>query len=272
MGIIIQSGNDASVALAECLAGTERDFASLMNVYGTKIGLKNTNFVNSSGWPNIDHYSTVYDLAILSNALIRDFPILYKYFEKKDFIYNEIKQPNRNKLLTNFDGADGLKTGYTKKSGWGISGSAKKDNRRITVVINGTNSSRARLNESSYLLNWAFNQTSQKKLLSKNQIIKNVDVWLGNKSTVNLVVENDLISTLSYDQLQFINSKIYYKKPINAPIKKGDKLGTIEINISGKKQLTIPLVSERDIQQSNPFYKLFAAMKYLIFGTSLDEI
>ena len=125
-GIIIQSGNDASVALAECLAGTEEDFAKLMNVYAKRLGMNNTNFVNSSGWPKDDHYSTVFDLAILSNAIIRDFPNLYLYFSDKEFIYNDIKQPNRNKLLNSVQGADGLKTGFTKASGWGIAATAKR--------------------------------------------------------------------------------------------------------------------------------------------------
>ena len=271
-GIIIQSGNDASIALAECLAGTESDFAKLMNFYAKEIGMTNTNFNNSSGWPEENHYSTVYDIAILSNRLIKDFPNLYEYFALKEFTYNEIKQPNRNKLLSNFNGADGLKTGYTKKSGWGIAASAINDKRRITVTINGTNSSRSRLNESSYLLKWAFTQTSEKKLLNKGEIIKTVDVWLGNKPTINLIVEEDLVSILSFDQLKLIESTISYEKPINAPIKKGDKLGNLEINIAGKKTINIPLVAESEVKETNPLFKLFAGIKYLIFGTSLDEI
>ena len=128
-GIIIQSGNDASIALAECLSGTEEDFSKLMNFYAEKIGMINTNFVNSSGWPEDDHYSSVRDIAILSNHLIRDFPELYNYFNEKEFTYNNIKQPNRNKLLVHLNGADGLKTGYVKESGWGIAGSALRDER-----------------------------------------------------------------------------------------------------------------------------------------------
>ena len=271
-GVIIQSGNDASIVLAECLGGTEQDFAKIMNVYAKKIGMINTNFVNSSGWPEEKHYSTVRDLAILSNSLIKKFPELYAYFKIKEFSYNDINQPNRNKLLTNENGADGLKTGYTKKSGWGVAGSALRNNRRITVVINGTNSSRSRLNEASFLLNWAFNQTSQIKLVSKGQIIKNVDVWLGDKPTINLVIDKDIVSTISFDQLQLIETSIAYNKPINAPIKKGDRLGSMLIKIVGKKDLNIPLVAEVDVNETNPFIKLFAAIKYLIFGTSLDEI
>ena len=205
-GIIIQSGNDASIAIAECLAGTEENFAKLMNKYATDLGMVNTNFTNSSGWPDENHYSSMKDIAILSNELIREFPDLYLYFLEKDFTYNDIKQPNRNKLLQSLDGADGLKTGFTKKSGWGIAASASRNNRRITVVINGTNSSRSRLNEASNLINWAFNQTSQKVLVEENQIITNVDVWLGSKKNVNLISNKKIISTLSYDQIKLLKS------------------------------------------------------------------
>ena len=270
-GIIIQSGNDASVALAECLAGTEDDFAKLMNVYAKRLGMINTNFLNSSGWPEDDHYSTVYDLALLSNALIREFPDLYLYFSDKEFTYNDIKQPNRNKLLSSVQGADGLKTGFTKASGWGIAATAKRDNRRITTVINGTNSSRSRLNEASNLINWAFSQTSQKLLVDENQVIVEVDVWLGNKPRVNLVSSKKVVSTLSFDQIQLIKSSLNYKKPIEAPIKKGEVYGKLIIDIDGKPNIEVELISQESIGSVNPISKVFAAMKYLIFGTSLDE-
>jgi len=271
-GIIVQSGNDASVALAECLAGTEEDYVKLMNYYAKNLVLLNTNFINSHGLPEKDHYSTVNDIAILSNALIRDFPNLYTYFSETEFTYNNIPQTNRNKLLNKLQGADGIKTGYTKKSGWGIAGSAIRDNRRITVVINGTNSSRSRFNESSNLFNWAFTQTSQKTLVNKGQIIKNVDVWLGNKSTVNLISDQEILSTMSFDQLQLFETNIQYTKPISAPFKKGDKLGEMTINVPGKKPIIIPLVAEIEVSKINPFLRIFAGIKYLIFGTSLDEV
>ena len=197
---------------------------------------------------------------------------MYELFKLKSFKYNQIKQPNRNRLLSNFEGADGLKTGFLRSSGWGIAGSAIRNNRRVIVVINGCQSSRSRLNESSNLLNWAFTQTEEIKLFSKNQIIKNVDVWLGNKSSVNLIIEKDVISILSFDQIKSIESTIEYEKPLSAPIKVGEKLGFLHIEISGKKSLSIPLVAEKNINNINPFMKLFAAIKYLIFGTSFDEI
>ena len=270
-GIIIQSGNDASVALAECLAGTEEDFAKLMNVYAKRLGMNNTNFINSSGWPEDDHYSTVYDLAILSNAVIREFPNLYLYFADEEFTYNDIKQPNRNKLLSSVQGADGLKTGFTKASGWGIAATAKREDRRITVVINGTNSSRSRMNESANLINWAFSQTSQKKLVSEGQVITQVDVWLGNKPRVNLISSKKVVSTLSFDQLQLIKSSIQYKKPLDAPILKGNSYGKLLISIEGKPNIEIDLVAEENVGTINPILKIFAALKYLIFGSTLDE-
>ena len=270
-GIIIQSGNDASVALAECLAGTEDDFAQLMNVYAKRIGMINTNFLNSSGWPEDNHYSTVYDLAILSNAVIREFPDLYLYFSDKEFTYNDIKQPNRNKLLSSVQGADGLKTGFTRASGWGIAATAKRDDRRITAVINGTNSSRSRLNEASNLINWAFSQTSQKLLVDENQVIVEVDVWLGNKPRVNLVSSKKIVSTLSFDQIQLIKSSLEYKRPIEAPIKKGEVYGKLLIDIDGKPNIEVELIAQENVGTVNPISKVFAAMKYLIFGTSLDE-
>ena len=270
-GIIIQSGNDASVALAECLAGTEEDFAKLMNVYAKRLGMNNTNFINSSGWPEDDHYSTVYDLAILSNAVIREFPDLYLYFADEEFTYNDIKQPNRNKLLSSVQGADGLKTGFTKASGWGIAATAKREDRRITVVINGTNSSRSRMNESANLINWAFSQTSQKELVSEGQVITQVDVWLGNKPRVNLISSRKVVSTLSFDQLQLIKSSIQYKKPLDAPILKGNSYGKLLISIEGKPNIEIDLVAEENVGTINPILKIFAALKYLIFGSTLDE-
>ncbi len=270
-GIIVQSGNDASIALSECLGGTENDFAKLMNVYAKRLGMSNSNFVNSSGWPEENHYSTVYDLAILSNAIIKDFPNLYTYFSMEEFSYNDIKQPNRNKLLKQVEGADGLKTGFTKKSGWGIAATAKRNERRITVVISGTNSSRSRLNESSNLINWAFNQTSQKKLVKKNQKIIDVDIWLGKESKVNLISSEDIISTLSFDQIQLMETVIKYKKPIPAPITKGKEYGELIIKIDGKNDIIIPLVAQKNVPKVNPFFEIIAAAKYLLFGTSLDE-
>ena len=188
-----------------------------------------------------------------------------------EFTYNDITQPNRNKLLKQVQGADGLKTGFTKKSGWGIAATAIRNKRRVTVVINGTNSSRSRLNEATNLINWAFSQTSQKQLLDLNQFITKADVWLGSKSSVNLLSSKKVISTLSFDQLQRIKSSIEYSKPIEAPIIKGNKYGKLFIEIDGKPNIEVDLIAEENINSINPILKVFSALKYLIFGTSLDE-
>ncbi len=188
-----------------------------------------------------------------------------------EFTYNEITQPNRNKLLEQVQGADGLKTGFTKKSGWGIAATALRNKRRITVVINGTNSSRSRLNESANLINWAFNQTSQKILVSENQLIKKVDVWLGAEKKVNLVSKEKIISTLSFDQIQLMKSTIQFSRPIAAPIIKDNEYGKLLIEIDGKPEIIIPLVAEKSISKINPFYKIIAAAKYLLFGNTLDD-
>ena len=270
-GIIIQSGNDASIVIAECLSGTEEDFSKLMNIYAEKLNLNNSYFTNSSGWPNDKHYSTVRDIAKISNALIRDFPNLYSYFKDKKFFYNGINQPNRNILIKRVNGTDGLKTGFTKSSGWGIAASTIREGRRIITVINGTNSSRLRALEAEKLINWAFRETSLKIILKKDQIIKNIDVWLGSKPTINLVIKEDLISAVSYDQIKSIKSIIEYEKPISAPFKKNDILGKMIITMSGKKNIEVPLVAETNVNKINPVYKVFAVIKYLIFGTSLDE-
>lgn len=270
-GIIIQSGNDSSVAIAECLSGTEDDFTKLMNVYAKKLGMENTHFNNSSGWPESGHVSTVKDIALLSNAIIRDFTDLYNLFKEKVFKYNNISQPNRNRLLTVVKGVDGLKTGYTRDSGWGIAASAIRGERRITVVINGTNSSRERLIEAEKLINWAYRETTKMKILEKNQFIKEIDVWLGSKPTVNLIVNNDIITTLSYDQMQLIKSYVEYEKPISAPFKKGDIIGKLFIDIPGKSKVEVPLVADKNIYKINPFLRIFVAAKYLLFGTSLDD-
>ena len=169
-GVIVQSGNDASIVLAENISVTEGGFADLMNEYAKKIGMKNTNFVNSSGWPHPNHYSTMYDLAILSAAIINDFPNLYNIFAKKEFTYNGIRQPNRNSLLKYYEGVDGLKTGYVRDSGYGIVVSTLKDDRRIILAINGLESSKSRINESEKLLNWAFHNTKHVTLICQKSI------------------------------------------------------------------------------------------------------
>ena len=265
-GVIIQSGNDASVALAENISGTEKEFANLMNKYAIELGMKNTNFINSSGWPHPNHYSTMYDLSVLSKNLIMNFPNLYKIFSKQEYKYNNILQYNRNLLLKYFDGADGLKTGYVKDSGYGIIGSSFKKNRRIIIAINGLESSKSRNSESQRLLNWAYRETNNSIILEKNQILKKADVWLGSKSTVNLVSKEKIIKTLDSEQSENVKIILKYNNPLEAPIKKGDTLGVIKIIIPNMETFETPIVSNENIKKTNILFRPFEAIRYLLFG------
>ena len=269
-GIIVQSGNDASVAVAENISGTEEEFAKLMNTYANKFGMNNTNFVNSSGWPNSNHYSSMKDIAILSKNIIKHFPELYKIFEKKKFIYNNIRQPNRNPLLYSYEGADGLKTGYVNNAGFGIAATVDNNGRRIIVVVNGLKSARERKEEVTKLFDWAYRDTKQIVILNKGQILVKSDVWLGNKKTVNLISGEKLLTSLTLKQQQNIEAKLVYKKPINAPLEKNQEVGKILIDIPNRQTIEIPLLAKDSIKKSNPLTRIFNALNYLIFG-NIDE-
>ena len=265
-GMIIQSGNDASVAIAENISGTEKEFAILMNKYAIKLGMKNTYFVNSSGWPNLNHYSSMFDLYLLSHAIINDFPELYKLFSGKRFKYNNITQPNRNTLLSPESGIDGLKTGFVQNSGYGIAVSAIKDNRRIIVVINGLKSSRERKEEAQKLINWTFTNTSQITLLKKGQKLGETDVWLGKEKTVNLISSETIITALTFDQSKNVKINISYDKPLEAPVNKNQEVGLINIQIPNKKFKPISLVTDKEIKIVNPLIRIFSALNYLVLG------
>ena len=265
-GIIVQSGNDASIVVAENISGSERAFTDLMNEYATKIGMKNSNFVNSSGWPHPLHYSTMYDLAVLSKAIIRDFPDMYKMYSEKEFTYNNITQPNRNSLLELYEGTDGLKTGYVKDSGYGIVVSTLKKNRRIIIAVNGLESRKSRVIESERLLNWAFRNTKLETLFKKGEVVKKTDVWLGTKNQIDLIVGQDILTTLKSEQKDSIDTKIIYDKPIEAPILKNQEIGKIIIEIKDKDTLEFPLFAKDSIKKINPLFRVFSAIRYLIFG------
>ena len=265
-GIIVQSGNDASIVVAENISGSERAFTDLMNEYATKIGMKNSNFVNSSGWPHPLHYSTMYDLAVLSKAIIRDFPDMYKMYSEKEFTYNNITQPNRNSLLELYEGTDGLKTGYVKDSGYGIVVSTLKKNRRIIIAVNGLESRKSRVIESERLLNWAFRNTKLETLFKKGEVVKKTDVWLGTKNQIDLIVGQDILTTLKSEQKDSIDAKIIYDKPIEAPILKNQEIGKIIIEIKDKDTLEFPLYAKDSIKKINPLFRVFSAIRYLIFG------
>ena len=273
MGLIVQSGNDAAIALAEGIAGSEEDFALQMNQYATSLEMKNTYFTNSTGWPHEDLKTTAYDLLKLSDALINNFPKLYKLFLEKEFTFNNISQPNRNPLLIGrykVPGADGLKTGHTNESGYGLIGSVVRKNRRISLVINGLNSMRQRGKESKRLIELAFRETYLLRLFQNNDVLSTANVWLGNKSKINLIAEKPFKILVNRSSLRMIKSTLSWNDPVKAPIKIGQNIGKINIYIPGRETLTLNLVSKDNVDGLGPIDRIKSAINYLIFGGDLN--
>lgn len=265
-GVIVSSGNDASVALAEGVSGSEADFAEEMTRKAHEMGAKNSNFVNASGWPEEDHFSTARDLALMAERTINDFPKEYeKYYAVKEYTYNNIKQGNRNTLLYKNMGADGVKTGHSDK-GYGSVTSAKQGDRRLILVINGLPSMKARDQEATALMTWGFNHFKNYKLFGKNDTIDVADVWGGAEKTVPLVSGKDIILTLPRSQRKNLKVKISYDSPVTAPLKAGDKVGTIEVTIPEKGVETLPLIVAKDVEQAGFFDRISNSTHYLLYG------
>ncbi len=273
MGLIVQSGNDAAIVLAEGISGSEEDFALQMNQYSQSLEMKNTFFTNSTGWPHEELKTTAYDLLKLTEALINNFPKLYKLFLEKEFTFNNISQPNRNPLLIGryrVPGADGLKTGHTNESGYGLIGSVVRKNRRISLVVNGLRSMKQRGKESKRLIELAFRETYLLRVFQNNNILGTANVWLGNKSKINLIAEKPLKILLNRSSLRMIKTKLLWNDPVKAPIKIGQNIGTINIDIPGREPLVLNLVSKDNVDGLGPIDKIKSAMNYLIFGGDLN--
>ena len=266
LGLIVQSGNDAAVVLAEGISGDEEAFAREMNRYAKTLGMKDTYFTNSTGWPHPDLQTTSRDLIILTKRIIEDFPELYKLFEEKIFTYNKIKQSNRNPLLYTMNGADGLKTGHTNESGYGLIGSVKRNDRRITLVINGLNSKKKRRFESKRLLNIVFRETTLLSLFSKQKSLAEANVWLGNKPKVNLIASKPFKKIISPFELNKTKVKLEWRDPISAPIKKGSVVGKIYINIPGQNSFQEDLISSESIDEMSSLIRVKSILKFLLYG------
>lgn len=272
-GLIVQSGNDAAIVLAEAISGSEDNFSREMNQYASSLGMTKSFFTNSTGWPHDDLKTSARDLLILTEALIKNFPNLYELFLEKEFIFNKIKQPNRNPFLVGkykVPGADGLKTGHTNESGYGLVGSVKRNNRRITLVINGLNSKKQRAFESKRLIEIAFRETYLLRLFENNEILAKANVWLGKDETIELKSEKSIKEIISRSSLRMIKGKLIWNDPIKAPIKKGQKVGNIYLTIPGKDKIVTNLVSNNDVEELGPFKKLQSAFNYLLFGGDLN--
>ncbi len=255
-GLVIQSGNDASVALAEHVAGSEEAFASLMNKHARRLGMKNTHFVNSTGLPDKEHYTTAHDLALLVQALIRDFPEQYKLNSEKEYRYNGITQYNRNKLLWRDPSVDGVKTGHTNAAGYCLVASAKRDGMRLISVVMNTSSEKARATESQKLLKYGFRFFSTHRLYEANKPLTNLPVWKGESDKLPLGLSKPLYVTIPRGQYDNLKATMNVDETIVAPVEKGQEFGTVNIALDGKQIAQQPLLSLKAVAEGGLFTRL----------------
>lgn len=247
-GVIISSGNDATVALAEHVAGSTDAFADIMNQHAQLLGMKDSHFDNPHGLPSPEHYTTARDIASLSQAIIRDFPDEYKLYAEKSFTYNKIKQSNRNRLLWRDPSVDGLKTGHTEAAGWCLVSSAKKDGMRLIAVVMGATSEEGRLRESQKLLSFGFRYYKTLKLYSKGQTVQDVRLWGGETEQISLVTKKDVYVTVPRSKKGDVKAEMELDKYIEAPVKKGQSFGNIIVKLDDKVQLKQPVVASATIE------------------------
>lgn len=250
-GMIIQSGNDASVALSEHIAGSEETFAALMNQHAQSLGMKNSNFLNSTGLPNLEHKTSARDLAILARALIEKFPQYYKWYSTKEFTYNNIKQANRNKLLWRDNSVDGMKTGYTEDAGYCLVSSAKRENMRLISVVLGTKSVNARAQESQKLLNFGFRFYESHVIYPTAKALKNVRIFKGSQEQLPVGVAKEIAVTIPRGQYKNLKPAMNINTPIEAPITKGTVLGQVEVKLEGKVLSSSPLIALKTIEEGS---------------------
>lgn len=267
-GVIIQSGNDATVVLAEGLAGSEEAFAEQMTRKGKELGLTSSQFRNASGLPEDGHYMTVRDISTLGRHIIHDFPEYYKIYSQKEFTYNKIKQGNRNPLLYDSTGADGLKTGHTDAAGYGLAASVKRGDRRLILVVNGLGSMQNRADETRRLMEFGFREFENYKPFRAGETVAEADVWLGSQKTVPLIVDQDVIATLPRRVRDNAKITLKYNGPLAAPIKRGDTVGNITIESPDAETITVPVKAAASVDRLGFAGRMSAALSYLLWGTA----
>ena len=265
-GMIIDSGNDACVVLAEGLAGSQASFVEMMNKEAQEMGLKNTHFANVDGMPDPEHYSTARDLATIALRTIKDFPEFYKIYSEKDFTYNNIKQGNRNPLLYKDVGADGLKTGHTDEAGYSLTASVFRDGRRIIIVFGGEPSMKARAQESERLIEWAFRAFQNYKLFTAGDKVDDAEVWLGEQPKVAVTVDKDLVVTMPRGSRKDMKVSVSYDKPVPAPVKKGDAVGEIVVTAPDLPTKKAKLYAGADDPRMGVMGRMATAAGYWIWG------
>jgi D-alanyl-D-alanine carboxypeptidase (penicillin-binding protein 5/6) len=265
-GIIVQSGNDACIATAEALAGSESAFAEAMNERAKKLGLNNSHFVNSTGWPHPDHVTTARDLALLARHLIKDFPEYYPMFRELEFTWNGIRQGNRNPALYLDPTVDGLKTGHTQVSGYGLVASAQRRGQRLILVINGLQSEKARADESAKLLDWGFRSFKRYDLFKAGTPIENAPVWQGTYEQVPLVAKSDISVLMSPQQRKDMKVTVAYNTPIIAPVAAGQEVGVLKIEAPDMPPQEHKLYAGGDVARQGIFARALSGLKHMILG------
>jgi D-alanyl-D-alanine carboxypeptidase (penicillin-binding protein 5/6) len=269
-GMIVVSGNDACVALAELIAGSEEAFAQMMNREAQRLGMKNTRFANSTGLPDSTHYSTAWDLALLASAVIRDFPEYYPLYSTKEYRYNNINQPNRNRLLWSDPTVDGMKTGFTDAAGYCLVTSAKRGERRLLSVVTGTASDSARATESQKLINYGFQFYDSVKLYGADQAVADLPVWKGANNTVKAGFTDGLLVALpkgiagTASQKERVGAQMESVQPLIAPVTAGQKVGVMKLTLDGKPFLEYPVVALENVPAAGIFGRAWDTMRLWI--------
>jgi D-alanyl-D-alanine carboxypeptidase (penicillin-binding protein 5/6) len=266
-GVIIQSGNDACIVLAEGIGGSEEAFADQMTERARELGLTNSTFRNATGWPDPSHLMSVRDIAILSRHIIEDFPDFYPLFSEIEFTYNKIKQGNRNPLLYKNMNVDGLKTGHTEEAGYGLSASASRDGRRLILVVHGLAGVNERSQESERLIEWGFREFVNATIAKAGETIETAPVWQGAASAVPLTVASDVTVTLPRSARRKMTALVRFEGPLPAPVRKGDAIATLRVEAEGMPAMDIPLVAGADVAPLGMVGRLAANLRYLFLGS-----
>lgn len=267
-GIVVQSGNDACIVVAEALSGSEEAFAAEMTDRARELGLMDSTFKNSTGWPDPEHRMSARDLAKLAQITVEQFPEFYHYYSERTFVFNGIKQSNRNPLIYKDMGADGLKTGHTEESGYGLASSAARKDRRLVLVVNGLPSKKLRSSESERLLEWGFREFGNYEMFKAGDVVTDAKVWLGQKPSVSLVIEKDLTLTLPKRARRGLEVKAVFEGPVSAPIQAGQRIGTLSISAPDVDTVELPLLAGEDVGQLGLVGRLGAALDYILWGSS----
>jgi D-alanyl-D-alanine carboxypeptidase (penicillin-binding protein 5/6) len=267
-GIVVQSGNDACIVIAEGLAGSESAFAERMTEKARELGMTNTVFRNATGWPDDEHLTTARDLATLAKRMIEDFPTYYRYYSETSFTYNGIAQSNRNPLLYRNIGADGIKTGHTSVSGYGLTASAKRDDQRLILVVNGLDSRKARASESLKMMEWGFREFGTYALFQPGEAVTEADVWLGVTPRVPLVIETPVVLSMRKEARRDMQVKAVFEAPITAPVAVGDTVGEVIVTAPGEETRRYPLRAGAASERLGLFGRLKAAVDYILWGAS----